>query len=103
VTLAEGAAGTGTGVGVLGGWSLFGRSVPGAYDAYRLSLGLGLDLVGWGGHFREGLRFAPFGGPPLVLGPLPAPSALLLSLTSWSSNRRKVVRNSPERQCVWPL
>ena len=46
MTLAEGAAGTRPGVGVLGGWSSFGTSVPGVEDAYRLSLGIGVGL-GW--------------------------------------------------------
>ncbi len=46
MTLAEGAAWTGTGVGVLGGGSAVGTSVPGAEDAYRLSFGIGIGL-GW--------------------------------------------------------
>jgi hypothetical protein len=46
VTVAGGAAGTGTGVGVLGGWSSFGTSVPGAEDVYWLSFGIGVGL-GW--------------------------------------------------------
>jgi hypothetical protein len=46
VTLAVGAAGTGTAVGVLGGWSLVGTSVPGAEDAYWLLLGIEVGL-GW--------------------------------------------------------